>query len=263
MNAALLAILSAHVSAFALCAARISGFVVASPFPGENVGATQRAGLVVALSLSAAAFAPAGAAPSELGARLAVAALAEVACGVVIGLAVRFVMSAAEVLGALAAQATALSTPSVLNPTIESHDSPLARAVGLVAMLLALAAGAHRVALSYLLASFRSLPVGAPISFAPTASQAVDLAGAALAVGLRLAMPIVAVSLVVQLALAMIARAAPSLQVFNIGLTVMLGAGALTLVASMEDVAHGLLAQLDTLPSHLDALLAALASRAP
>ena len=51
-------------SLFALVASRIVGFVVASPFPGRNVSATQRIGLVVVLAWVASAFAPDGAVPS-------------------------------------------------------------------------------------------------------------------------------------------------------------------------------------------------------
>ena len=85
----------------------------------------------------------------------------------------------------------------------------------LMSMLLALTVGAHRVVLSYLIESLRVLPVGSNIDLAGALPLFISLSANALLVGVRLALPIVAVSLVLQLTLAMIARAAPSLQIFS------------------------------------------------
>src|SRR4051812_27252183 len=142
----LLAPLLAQIGAFSLVVSRLAGFIVVSPFPGNHVGATQRVGLVAVLAWVASLFAPTLAAPQEIGARLLAASVAELLFGVAMGFAFRLVFAAAEVLGQVLSQAVGLSTAAVLNPALDSQDTPLGRIVSLLAMLIALGAGVHRVA---------------------------------------------------------------------------------------------------------------------
>jgi flagellar biosynthesis protein FliR len=53
-------------------------------------------------------------------------------------------------------------------------------------------------------------------------------------------MPVVAVSLVIHIGLAMIARAAPTLQILHVGLAVTLLTGFMTLTAALPDVGREL-----------------------
>lgn len=244
----------ADAALFALSVSRIAGFVLVSPFPGKNVGTTQRVGLVVVLAWIVSAFAPKAEGLAN-GLEVAWSAIPEVACGLFIGMAFRFVFASAEVLGSVAGQMTGLGTPSVLNPTLDTTETPIARIVELVAMLLALSMGVHRVALAGLLESFRAIPVGSAMSLDAPLMRFVDLATTSFVVGVRLAMPVVAVALVVHAAMAMISRAAPSLQIFSVGIAVLLAATGATLVASLGDVFRGLSGYFAQLASAVDLIL--------
>ncbi len=245
----------------ALSFSRVAGFVATSPFPGKQVSATQRVGLALMVAWVAGMIVPAPTWAPGLDARTVGAAASELAVGLVLGAAFRFVFSAAEVLAQNLSQAIGLAAPSVFNPTLETQESAIGEAITLFAMLIALAIGAHRVALGWLLASFRALPVGATAHFDATAGAFIDLAAVSIAVGLRLALPVVVVALATQVALAMIARAAPSLQLFNIGLSVLIAAGTTVLLASLGDVTLGLGGHLATLAPALDRVLVELAPR--
>jgi flagellar biosynthetic protein FliR len=240
---------------FMLVLTRIVGFVATSPFPGANVSNTQKVTLVGALSWIACSFASSEVAPRAIDGHLVVSAIVELGCGILIGLAFRFVLSAADVLGQTVSHSVGLSTAAVLNPSLETQDSALSRIITLFAMLVALGAGAHRVAISYLLESFRAMPVGTNLDFAAPVSVFVDLAGSAVAVGVRLAMPAIAIGLVVQIALALVARAAPSLQIFSIGFAVLVAAGLAAIAASLDRMIGGLLDHLHELGDILDAIL--------
>lgn len=244
----------------ALVVSRLAGFVVASPFPGENVGATQRVGLVCVLSWVVVLSTDASYVPTSIGYGLVAPASLEVACGAAIGLVFRLILSAADIVGSVLSQATGLSTPAVFSPTSESQETPAARAVTLFALVLAVALGTHRVVLAYLLASFRALPPGHALSVSNAAPLVFQLGGEALATGVRLSMPLVAVSLVSQLTLALIARAAPSLQIFSVGLSITVFAGGATFVASLDDLGGGLGSSFASLPDRLDRLLALMAA---
>lgn len=255
---ALSTLLLSSASLFALVASRITGFVVVSPFPGQNVGVTQRISLVLALAWIATTFAPAAQVPHALDLSLAGRAVLEIACGLVIGCAFRLVFSAAEVLGAVLGQATGLGSATVLNPTIGAPDTAIDRIVTLAAMLVALGAGVHRVVLGSLLESFRVLPVGSLTAVDATMLELVGMAVDAFAVGVQLATPVVGVALLIHLALGLISRAAPSLQVFSAGFTLLFTSGLLTIIHGMGDMSAGLATHFQRVVPAIDRILTAM-----
>jgi flagellar biosynthetic protein FliR len=259
----LTSLLLGRVVAYSLVLSRISGFVVASPFPGAYVGQTQRVGLVLALSWAATLFAPDAGAGHELSFALLVPLALELGCGLIVGLAFRFVMAAFEIAGSVFSQSVGLAAGTTYNPGTESQTSALEQLITLMSLAIAVAIGAHRVAIAYLLESFRALPVGGTLHLAATTSTIVDLSTEALRVGLRLAMPVLAVGLIIQIALALLARAAPSMQIFNVGLTVMLASGLMLLLSSLDAVGSGMVAHLGTLGSTLERVLGAMKEAPP
>ncbi|MCC6527521.1 MAG: flagellar biosynthetic protein FliR [Polyangiaceae bacterium] len=242
----------------ALTLGRAAGFVLVSPFPGSAAPAQVRVALVLALTL---ALAPTVAAFAEVPAGpLALAPLVvwELGVGVVIGAVFRFMFAATEVLGGVLGNVTWLSAPVALNPALGAEDSAVASLIGLFAMLLALAAGVHRVVLQYLGASFNVIPVGSPVALGNVAFAFVDLGSRALEAGVRLALPVLLVSQLVQVALAFVARVAPQLQIFNVGFAVLVAASLLALLAALPAIAHGLAGFFGILPDTYEAVLRAL-----
>ncbi|MBX3258171.1 MAG: flagellar biosynthetic protein FliR [Labilithrix sp.] len=234
----------AEAAAFVLAATRVAGFVVASPFPGRNVPNQAKIGLVLMLAWIARAAQPA---TPDLGLDLALFGLVpgELGIGLVIGFTVRVTFSAAEVLGASFAQATGLTFGQVYDPTLGGEDSVPSRVVTLFSMLLFLGLGAHRVALAYALESFRALPLGHAVAIGAAAPSMVDFLGQAMDAGVRLAVPVMAIALAVQMALALVARASPSLQVFSVGMGVTVAAGLLAILGTIDDAAVGLAGELE------------------
>ncbi len=245
----------ANAALFALLASRITGCVVVSPFTGQNVGRTQRATLVVSLAWIAMSMAPTTSVPQKLDLELAGRAALEIGCGLVVGVAFRFVFATAEILGSILGQMTGLSSPSVLNPTMDSPETAVGRIVGLCAMLVALGVGMHRAALGGLLESFRALPVGSVFLLDAPLLRVADLTIDSFVVGVRLSTPVVAVALLAQIVLAMVSRAAPSVQIFSVGFGVIFASGILTVVACLDDMTAGLAARFGELAPFLDEAL--------
>lgn len=244
----------AEMAAFVLAATRIAGFIVTSPFPGRNVPNRMKIALVVLLAWIARAAQPA---TPDLGLDLALLGVVpgELGIGVVIGFTVRVTFSAAEVLGASFAQATGLTFGQVYDPTLGTDDPVPSRIVTLFSMLLFLGLGAHRVALAYALESFRALPIGHAVQLGAAAPSFIDFVAQALDAGVRLSMPVMAVALAVQIALALISRASPSLQVFSIGMGVTVAAGLLAILGSIDDAAAGLAGELEREGARIERVL--------
>ncbi len=238
----------------ALVVARISAFVVVSPFPGQAVPRTQRVGLVIALTVVALSTAEPLPRVFDLIA-VAPAVLRELALGALVGLTFRMSLAAADVAGELASHALGLGSASLFNPALGTQDSALARVFSTFAMLVALAMGAHRVVIQILLGSFRAVPVGGEVAASQAAPLLAELAGGAIALGLRIALPVLAVSLVIQIGLAVVARMAPSLQIFNVGFAVLIGAGFLVIMTSAPSLLSPLAEHLGTLHVRIDRVL--------
>ncbi|MFO0611661.1 MAG: flagellar biosynthetic protein FliR [Polyangiaceae bacterium] len=266
------ALVLSELVAFGLITCRIAGFVVASPFPGAHVPRSQKVGLVLALSWFVASMRWA---PAAVGARALLGAMgqqpefavdasliplvwSELGVGLLVGLVVRTALSAAEIAGEFISHATGLSSASVFDPFAGVESTVLSRVVTLFAMLVFVLSGAHRVAIGYLVSSFGSLPIGTVTHPENAALELAHVAASAVAIGLRLALPSVAASLVIQAALALVARVAPSLQIFNVGLGVLIAAGLHVFAASLGDMSTWFLEVSSAIPDTLDRVLGAI-----
>lgn len=245
-----------------LTATRITGFVVVSPFPGKNVPNQAKIGLIVMLAWIARA---AQVETPQLGLDFGLFAFvpAELGIGLMMGFTVRVTFSAAEMLGSSFAQSTGLTFGQMYDPTLGTEDSAPSRMITLFAMLLFLGIGAHRVALGYALESFRALPIGATIAIGSAAPSFVDFVSQAMDVGVRLSLPVMGVALAVQIALALVARASPSLQVFSVGMGVTVAAGLLVIMGSLDDAGAGLATELERGGARIERVLMDVAPSPP
>ncbi len=247
-----------RVTTLMLVVARLAGFVAVSPFPGPEIAMQARVGLVLLLAWPVTLQAGGALGPPSIG--LVPVIATELGCGVAMALAFRLTLSAADLVGTMTAQALGLSSASLFDPATEQTDSVASRVVTLFALSLALAVGAHRVVLLGVLESFQVVPLGGLRSFAPVGQVLVDLASDSFAAGLRLSLPLAGLAVTLQLALATVSRAAPTLQLFSVGWPLLLLTGFAALKLGARDLAQGLTRELAALAGWLDQVLAALRS---
>jgi flagellar biosynthesis protein FliR len=187
---------------------------------------------------------------------------AELGIGLIIGFTVRITYAAAEILGVSFAQSTGLTMGAVYDPNLGSEDPVVARIMTLFAMLLFLALGSHRVAIGYALESFRALPIGQGADIGAVAPTFVTYLSQAMDAGVRLSLPVMAVALAIQVTLALVARASPSLQIFSIGMGVTVAAGLLAILGSLNDISAGLGADLQKQAPRIEQVLSESANAA-
>ncbi|MFO0553009.1 MAG: flagellar biosynthetic protein FliR [Polyangiaceae bacterium] len=221
---------------YLLIAVRITGFVAVSPFPGAYAPRHAKVGLVMTLSFFATAMAEDPVAPLTLDLGLGRLVVSEVALGLLMGFIVRIAFAAAETAGDVTSHALGLSSASLFDPSTGAQETVISRVFALLGTLVFLASGAHRAVLGYVVDSFVALPVGTTTHVTASLPVVLDLFLEATSAGLRLAMPMLGVSLAVQAVLAFTARIAPSLQIFNVGFAILIAAGLLTLAATLPDL---------------------------
>jgi len=153
----------------------------------------------------------------------------EMLIGVSMGFSMRLVFAAVEFAGEVASSTMGLGFATFFDPASAGRTSAISQFLALVATMAFLAMNAHLVLVQALVESFFTLPISStPMSLAAPLEM-VRWGSRIFSAGLQIAMPIVAAMLVTNIALAILTRAAPQLNLFGIGFPITLGAGFLVI----------------------------------
>jgi flagellar biosynthetic protein FliR len=203
--------------AFLLVLARVAGLIAFLPVPGfRNAPDTVR--VVLALAVTVALFPVWPSLPNALPGigELAAWTFSEAGFGLAAGLAVGFLTEtfqfAAQVLGLQAGYGYA----STIDPNSQADSGVLQVLTTLVSGLLFLTLGLDRELFRVLAASFEKFPAG---SWAPSTTSlegVVRLGGEMFSLGLRLAMPVIALLLLIDVSLALLGRMQQQLQLLSL-----------------------------------------------
>jgi flagellar biosynthetic protein FliR len=202
--------------AFLLVLARVSGALAFVPLPGFR-GAIEpaRAALALAFTMALASRWPVVDATVDAGKLLAWVA-AEAALGIAIGVSLAIALEcfalAAQVLGTQAGYAYA----STIDPNSDADSGVLLVVAQIFAGLLFFALGLDRELLRLFARTLEKIPAGT-YALAPASAEAMVRQGAMLfAFGVRLALPVVALLLLVDVALALLGRLNQQLQLLSL-----------------------------------------------
>lgn len=203
--------------AFLLVLARVAGAMSFVPLPGISAApGAARIVLAVVFTLALAGSWPAVDATSITVCRLAGWAMAEAAIGVAIGVSVAVVLEsftfAAQVLGVPAGYGYA----STVDPNTQADSGILLVFAELMAGLFFFALGLDREVLRLFARSLEHIPAGAYIFGPKSAAAMVALAAGLFSTGVRIALPVVALMIMVDVALALLGRLNSQLQLLSL-----------------------------------------------
>jgi flagellar biosynthetic protein FliR len=209
---------------------RILGLVAAAPvFGNASVPVSIKVALGVLLAAIMAPAVPALPAADPMSWAGLLILVQELLIGLAMGLAMRLVFAAVEFAGEVASSTMGFSFASFFDPGTRGRSSAISQFLALVATMAFLAVNAHLTLLEALAESFVTLPIsGTPLSLGAPLELA-RWGGKVFSAGLQLAMPIIAALLITNIALGILTRAAPQLNLFGIGFPITLGVGFLVL----------------------------------
>jgi flagellar biosynthetic protein FliR len=231
-----------EIGAYLAVLARVGGLVATAPVIGDS-GVSLRSRLVFVLAVSAAVGA--NRAPVALATVPMIGAI-EFAIGLATGFTARIVMSRVAIAGQLMGLSLGLGFASQYDPHAGESAGVLRTLCTTLASLAFLAAGGLEAVVRSASASPADLP-----HLAALGPAFVRHATAAFAHGLSLAAPIVLAALVGNLALAVMNRAAPAVNVFSIALGAVLILGGVILLVSAAHLVGG---AIDTSRAAIDVL---------
>lgn len=209
-----------------LAGARFAGMMIFSPVLSEAaVPARLRAMLALAMALAVSGRV---AMPAAIGsdAQLTLALGSELLIGLAIGYAARLVFVGVELGAFHISQQMGLSLGEVFNPLSEESSDSMRQFFGLLALVVFLAIGGHRVLIRALVGSFDTLPLMTLLTPGAILATATALLTTSFLLALKVAAPVLAAMLLAGLALGAIQRTMPQLNILSIGfpLRVVLGA---------------------------------------
>jgi flagellar biosynthesis protein FliR len=219
---------------------RIGGFVMSAPITSAVMVPSS---IKIALSVGLAfIMAPLVAVPDGLsifsGAG-ALAAVEEVLIGVAIGMVVQLAFEALAFAGQSVSLTMGLGFATLVDPQHGTDTPVVGQLFTIFGTLSYLAMNGHLMLIGALAKSFKSLPIGGA-NFDRNLLWAIAGWGARVfETGLLIALPAVIALVIVNLALGVVTRAAPQLNLFGVGFTITLMSGFLVLIVGLDGLMVG------------------------
>lgn len=206
---------SSFLAAMTLVLVRVSGMVAFAPFFSSTALPLRAKGVFV----GAVAFllAPLVAGLPSAHADLSFSALlGELAVGLVYGLTLALLNEMLIFAGQIAGVQFSFSMVNILDPTSSIQTPLLGDLFQLMGTLVLLGAGLDRILLASMVRSFHAAPLGSFVLAPLTALHIVQAAGGIFLAAVELAAPVLASTLLVEVAIALLGKLSPQLPVMNL-----------------------------------------------
>ncbi|MDP2498918.1 MAG: flagellar biosynthetic protein FliR [Candidatus Palauibacterales bacterium] len=239
---------SPDAQALLLTGARVGGVVLIAPmYSSRKLPMMVRALLVIVLAIALLPMVE-----TAPGAEITVGTLlSETLVGFAIGFAAAVFIGAAQLTGELLSVQMGLAGARTVNPVSGGQTSVLSQFVQLFALVMFLVVDGHLLMLRALSASTEALPVGSAVAAAAGFRAMAELGAQLFAVALQFAAPVVAVLLVTNVALGILARTVPQLNVLLVAFPVQIGAGLTALGLALPLIATAF----SSWPGHYEGVL--------
>lgn len=226
--------LDAWINAFLFPFARILALFASAPVfgnPALPVRIRLVAGLVIAIAL-VPILPPMPTVPA--GSWLGFLILAQqLMIGLLLGFTLRIAFAAVDLAGELIGIQMSLSFAMLYDPQNAGQTPVIAEFMGLLTMLVFLAMNGHLLTIQALAESFRLLPISTTPFSVGSFNALLAWSATLFSAGLLLALPLITALLIANLAMGVLARVAPQLNIFAVGFPVTLTAGFAVLMFSL------------------------------
>lgn len=230
--------LNAWIAAFLWPLTRILGLIATAPLYG-NVSVPINIKIVLGglLTLIVAPTVPGLPSMDPMSFAGLLILMQQLVIGLAMGFAMRIAFAAVEMAGEICGMTMGLGFASFFDPQSEGHSSAIAQFLSLLTLMIYLSTNLHLVMLSTLADSFQSMPITASPMGIGSFHHLAAWGGRIFSAGLQLSLPVVAALLITNVALGILTRAAPQLNLFAIGFPVTIGVGFLMIMLTLPYLA--------------------------
>lgn len=173
------------------------------------------------------------------------AVMQQVGIGLAIGFAVRVIFAAVELAGEVVGFQMGLNFAAFFDPSLNSQSSAVARFFGHMATFLFVVMNGHLMVLMAVIRSFEAFPVDQNFLEALAQMKLYQLGTDLFASGLWIALPMIGMLMFVNLALGIVSRVAPQMNIYAIGFPITLTVGLIGIAATLPMLDQPLLALME------------------
>lgn len=230
--------LNAWIAAFVWPLTRILGLLAIAPLFG-NVSIPTQIKLALGVMLTLVIAPGLGPLPAVEPMSLAglLILVQQLVVGLAMGFAMNIVFTAVEMAGEAVGLTMGFGFAIFFDPQTHGRSSAINQFLSLLAIMLFLATNVHLIMLSALADSFTTLPIAATPLHSLGLKQIAGWGGMIFSAGIQLALPMIAALLITNIALGVLTRAAPQLNLFGIGFPITLTVGFVVLALSLPYLA--------------------------
>ncbi len=213
-------LLTAEVFTYFLVFMRTAAMLSLMPAIGEtNIPARVRLGLALVLTVVMVPIVGAELPPRPSGsAALAWLVITEILIGLFVGLTVRLMMSALHLAGTIIAFQSGLAAAQSFDPSQGSQSALVSRFFSVLGVVAIFAANLHHVAIKAMAGTYFLFTPGAPLPLADATQTIIGVIAHSFALGLQLSAPFLVYGMIFNIALGLVARLMPQIQVFFIAM---------------------------------------------
>ena len=230
--------LSAWLAAFIFPLARVLALIASAPiFGNKQVPRRIKVGLAIVITII---IAPTLDIPTNIdpaSAQGLFVLLQQIVAGLIIGFSIRLIFSAVEMAGDLAGMQMGLGFASFYDPLNASFTPVIAQFLGVIAALAFISMDGHLYLLAVMSDSFRDFPIGAGVPSANAFRTVAEWGGSMFGNALQFALPLIGALLITNLALGILTRSAPQLNIFAVGFPITIAVGFATLMLTIPYLA--------------------------
>lgn len=161
------------------------------------------------------------------------AVMQQVGVGLAMGFAIRVVFGAVELAGEVVGFQMGLNFASFFAPSLNTQSSAVAGFFGQMATFLFIVMDGHLLVLMAVIKSFSAFPVDQNFLEALKQMKLYNLGTDLFASGLWIALPMVGMLMFANLALGIVSRVAPQMNIFSIGFPITLTVGLISIAATL------------------------------
>ncbi|MEW5701261.1 MAG: flagellar biosynthetic protein FliR [Candidatus Zixiibacteriota bacterium] len=240
---------------------RVGGFFVTAPFWGDRTIPTRvriPAALALTLTIGPIISASVPAAPPSV---LTITAWAahELIIGGLIGFCFAVLFWAVRAAGDIIGLQMGFAIAVAIDPNSPDQVSLIGEFKYILALLLLLMMDGHHLMITALVDTYRVIPVGGGAFHGPVAELVIRLSATFLVTAVKLGAPVVVTLLLTDVALGIVSRTVPQMNIFVVGFPLKIGVGLLVLGAALPLVAQTFTQSFSQIQSDTQRIIAALA----
>lgn len=220
---------------FLMLFARVTSMIVVAPVLG-HLGVPVQVKVALGVFLAFVMFPIARESAPLLSAELVplvLMILKEVAVGLVIGFAAGLIFAGVRFAGELISMDMGIAMAQMFDPETSRQSSVISEALYIMMLLLFLLLNGHHFVLEALYLSFAAVPLGGIAFSVPASAIMIKMTGLTFVIAVKLAAPVIVSMFLMNLALSILARVMPQMNIFAVAFPLKIGVGLFALMAAV------------------------------